>query len=313
LGEWYASSFRKLISAIPSDLTPDIIANHGQTVSHFPDIGMTWQLGDPTRISRDTGLTVISQFRDGDMAVGGQGAPLAPLFHQMIAEGLRAHSREGIAIHNLGGISNLTYIGPRILAFDTGPASVWIDAAIEKITHGRQKFDREGRIALSAQPDESSLKKLMKHPYFPLRPPKSTGRDEFSIDAFFAKARARGPSLVATATQVTIDSIVNAYRRWILNEGLPLQTIYFCGGGAKNHAILQGIQRGLPGVSIRRLDETGLDSKMIEAQAFAVFGFLTLLGQPLGGEWTGARDFGPPAHIVPGRNWHSVIESLSQY
>ncbi len=120
LGIWYGKAIGSLIRRLR---VPHVIANHGQTVAHFPDSAVTLQLGDPTQIVRHTGLTVVSHFREGDLSAGGQGAPLVPLFHQVLAGTLKGKlgERGGVAIHNLGGMSNLTYIGPkdRILAFDT--------------------------------------------------------------------------------------------------------------------------------------------------------------------------------------------------
>jgi len=318
LGDWYGASLASLISRAPT--APDIIANHGQTVAHFPaprGKGSTLQIGEPTRIAFATGLTVVSNFREGDMAAGGQGAPLAPLFHRMVA-GRLGRVQRGIAIHNIGGVSNLTYLGPRktILAFDTGPGNMWIDAAIERITHGRKQYDRGGRIALSSQADEAAVQRIMKHPYFKRPAPKSTGRDDFPFNFFSARCSARGPVLVATATRVTVESIVMAYRSAILSRRLPLHSIYLCGGGAKNQAILNGLREALTDVQILPLDGSsashGIDGQWMEAQAFAMFGYLSLLGRALGGGWTGAKAFGPPGHIIPGRNWAAVLKKLHQ-
>lgn len=312
LGNWYGTTLQKMIRK--QKLRPDVIANHGQTLAHFPSMGKssaTLQLGDPTRIANLTGLTVVSHFRDGDIAAGGQGAPLVPLFHQLLAEHLGGPD-EGISIHNIGGISNLTYIGPVIqgerpvLAFDTGPGNIWIDAATEVATKGKQKIDRGGKIAASGQIDIAAVRRLLKHPYFALRAPKSTGRDDFPISAFLSRVRAKDASLVATATALTVESIGQAYEKEILKRGLPLSKIFFCGGGAKNPTLTGWISDRLPGVEVLSLEDSGLDPQLIEAQAFAYFGFLSLLGRPLGGDWTGARGFGPPGMITPGMNWAEV-------
>src|SRR5262249_25626100 len=153
------------------------------------------------------------KFRDGDMAAGGQGAPLVPLFHRSLAHVLGT-LRTGVAIHNIGGISNLTYIGPRekLLAFDTGPGNLWIDIAAEIATGGKAKFDNGGELASQGSVDPKVFRELMKHPYFAKKPPKSTGRDEFTRDFFLSKAgKLKGPSLVTTATVVTTESIAQAY------------------------------------------------------------------------------------------------------
>jgi anhydro-N-acetylmuramic acid kinase len=318
LGEWYAKSAAK-IARSKSALAPHLIANHGQTISHFPAAkaqGMTLQLGDPSRIARETGLTVVSQFRDGDMAAGGQGAPLVPLFHRMIAYGLsQGQPPQGIAIHNIGGISNVTYLGPddRIIAFDTGPGNLWIDAAAERATRGKLKMDRGGRLAMQGEVDERGLATLLRHPFFKLAPPKSTGRDDFTPAGLFAGTRAKGADLVATATAVTIESIARAYENHIRKAGLPLEAIYVCGGGAKNPSLMEGLRARLDPVPVGTLDEAGLDASLIEAQAFAMFGFLSLQGQPLGGSWTGARGYAPPGMITPGENWPDLISLMRDF
>jgi anhydro-N-acetylmuramic acid kinase len=310
LGEWYGDAILACLKGRPR---PDLIANHGQTVSHFPNDGMTLQMGEPTRIARATGLTVACGFRSGDLAAGGQGAPLAPLFHRLIAQAL-ASPHESVAIHNLGGFSNLTYLGPRgrILAFDTGPANVWIDAAIEKATGGRRKFDEGGRMAAAGAPDARAVERALRHPFFVKKPPKSTGRDDFPISDFFRLTRARGADLVATATEIAARSIAEAYHDFILARRMPLDRVFFCGGGARNATLLTSVAEKLPQAMVQRLDRKGLDSQMIEPQAFAFFGFLALLGQPLGGAWTGVRGFGPPAHLIPGENWPELLAKLRE-
>lgn len=311
LGEWYGSSVAKLIRA--NDPAPDVIANHGQTVAHFPDAkpATTLQIGDPVRIAQATGVTVVSNFREGDMAAGGKGAPLVPLFHSLIAQRLPGGD-SGIAIHNLGGISNLTYVSPKgdVLAFDTGPGNIWIDAAATSATRGKSLMDRNGALAGRGRIDTGAVVSVLKHPYFSRPAPKATGRDDFPFSYLTGKSRAKGADLVSTATAVTVESIARAYERFILSRGLPLDSIYLCGGGANNPVLVEWLQGRMPGVNFGQLSDHGLDARWIEAQAFAVYGFLSLKGAPLGGEWTGARGFGPPGHIVPGSNWNTVLNLL---
>lgn len=310
LGLWFATVIKKGIAKQRE--RPDVVANHGQTVAHFPgDAGMTLQLGDGTRISSATGLTVITQFREGDMAAGGQGAPLVPLFHRMVAERMDL-GKSGIAFHNMGGISNLTYFGPKnlVLAFDTGPANIWIDAATEQVTRGKRKFDAGGRLAAQGIIDTKGVSGALKHPYFHMNPPKSTGRDQFPFEYLTSKTKSKGNDLVATATAVTTESVIQSYNKWILEAGLPLREIYICGGGAKNLTLLEGIQTGLPHVKLATFTKLGLDNQAIEPMAFAIFGYLSLIGKPLGGTWTGAQAFGPPGHIIPGQNWDEVMKKM---
>lgn len=314
LGDWYGEAVVRLLKD-KRRAVPDIIANHGQTVGHFPEDhpGTTLQLGDPTRIAAACGLSVAAGFRYGDIAAGGQGAPLVPLFHRSLAGALDPEQR-GIAIHNLGGISNLTYIPPGdrpTIAFDTGPGNSWIDAAAARATRGKQSFDRGGKLARAGRVDAAAMRRLLAHPFYKHSPPKSTGRDDFPVEDFFAACKKKGPDLVATATALTVESIGRAYEKFILAKRLPLARVYVCGGGAKNPALLDGLRKRLPKLQFQALDQFGLDPQMIESQAFAYFGFLSLLGKPLGGPWTGAKGFGSPAQLIPGKNWPRVVSTVS--
>jgi anhydro-N-acetylmuramic acid kinase len=315
LGDWYARTASKMITS--SSRKPDVIANHGQTVAHFPETsgrGTTLQLGDPTRIAAETGLTVVASFRDGDMAAGGEGAPLAPRFHIELARVL--NGGKGVAIHNLGGISNLTYIGgtqknPEVFAFDTGPANLWIDEATKRATRGKQTFDRSGLIAATGLIDESAVRKVLKLAYFKKKVPKSTGRDDFPFELLLSKTDARGADLVATATAVTALSIVDAYKRFVLKRH-PLSSIFFCGGGARNETLVDSVAALLPNVRVQSLGDAGFDETLVECQAFAILGFRSLIGLPLGGKWTGVRSWAPPGHIIPGKNWKQVLSQLAR-
>jgi anhydro-N-acetylmuramic acid kinase len=315
LGLWIASAVKKILSTIPPRLHPDVIACHGQTVAHFPGAkkqGFTIQLADPSRIANATSRTVISNFRDGDMAAGGEGAPLAPRFHKCIAR-----SRTGISIHNLGGISNVTYLGPQnlILAFDTGPANLWIDAATELVTNGKQKFDRNGALARAAriQPGANAVVvRILRDQFFHRPPPKSTGRDDFPFTKLLQATRARDATLVTTATVVTIESIARAYEKFILEKNLPLHTIYFTGGGARNSFLMEFLERRLTGIRIAPLTELGVDPDYLEAHAFAYLGYLALHGKALGGPWTDVSEWAPPARVTPGRNWPQIVRQLAR-
>jgi anhydro-N-acetylmuramic acid kinase len=220
----------------------------------------------------------------------------------------------GIAIHNIGGISNLTYIGPnQTIAFDTGPGNCWIDAATELATRGKSKFDRGGKLAREGQVDAKAVDAVLKNTYFKKAPPKSTGRDDFPFELLKSKTRSKGADLVATATAVTAESIAQAYEKFILEKQLPLKAVYITGGGAKNPALMDGLKNYLAPIEVLTLEEAGFDPQLVEAQAFAYFGFLSLLGQPVSGSWTGAQGFAPPGRITPGENWTEVLEVLSSY
>jgi len=287
----------------------DVIAVHGQTVAHHPDDRVTLQLIDPALLAAQVGLPVLSQFRRGDLAQGGQGAPLVPLFHRRIAETLIGDLASGISLHNLGGISNFTYLGAREdndFALDTGPGNAWIDAATQLASKGKERFDDGGRRAKRGQVDPKAVERLMKHPYFKRGIPKSTGRDDFPF-AWFRKTlgtRVAGNDAVATATALTGRSIAEAYDRFVLSRGLPLRNLVLCGGGAFNVALVQDIRARMGHVCrVSTLEEWGGDSSLIEAQAFAYLGALSLLGKQLGGAWTGRpanSGYAPPASITLG-------------
>lgn len=313
LGDWYSDVFNKILK---KQGKVDAIANHGQTVAHFPNENVTWQLGDPTRIAQQTKCTVLSHFRQGDQAAGGQGAPLVPVFHHELIKTLhRLHPEfETIAIHNLGGISNLScLVGKKPLAFDTGPANLWIDLVMERFSHGRLRFDQSGETARLGNVDEKAVKNILKDAYFSKKPPKSTGRDDFPLDLLLKNTRAQGADLVATATEVTVESIAQAYEKWVLKTSSSL-AIFFAGGGAENRYLLEKLSRRLPRVKIKTLHSqiAGLTPQNLESAAFAFLGYLSLQGLSLGGPWTGARPgSAPPAMITPGANWESLLRKLS--
>ena len=312
IGIWIARGIQSILAKTPAHMRPVAIACHGQTVAHFPSakkLGFTIQLGDPARIAEATGLTVISNFRDGDMAAGGEGAPLAPRFHKFIAG-----SRTGISIHNLGGISNLTYLGPKnlILAFDTGPANLWVDAATELVTRGKRKFDHNGALARGARPDFAAVHPILENKFFLRHPPKSTGRDDFPFSILLNATSVRDASLIATATAITVESIARVYEKFVLKKDLPLHRIYFSGGGARNRFLIESLGVRLSGIRIAPLTELGVDPHYLEAVAFAYFGYLALKGHALGGAWTAVRDWAPPARVTPGRAWPQIVRQLAR-
>ncbi|HEX4121474.1 MAG TPA: anhydro-N-acetylmuramic acid kinase, partial [Verrucomicrobiae bacterium] len=178
LGRFYAAH------ALPTrGRRPDLAGLHGQTIFHNPSAGnpATLQLGEPAYLAARLRAPVISNFRAADMAVGGQGAPLATIFHEFIF----ARRGEHICVNNLGGISNVTSLDwrkgarPRVMAFDTGPGNVLIDLAMRFFTKGKLSMDKDGRWAARGKPDEKVLHRWLKHDYFHRRPPKSTGRELF--------------------------------------------------------------------------------------------------------------------------------------
>jgi anhydro-N-acetylmuramic acid kinase len=221
-----------------------------------------------------------------DLALGGEGAPLAPLAHLW----LFGDPRRGRIVQNIGGIGNATWLPPRaradrMIAFDTGPGNGLIDAAAAHISDGKLTMDRDGRIAASAEVNQSLLSELMRHPYFRRRPPKSTGREEFG-QPYFDQIRARadelaldGPSLVATLTAFTARSIADVCRRFILPLGRADQLIA-TGGGSRNPTLIRLLAKELPQLEVIAAEGAGVNGEALEAIAFALLGYQTLCQKP---------------------------------
>lgn len=294
LGELFADAAEDVARRAGGSLPLAFVASHGQTVWHQPEacgvaqLGApesgpfgrgTLQLGEAARIAERLGVPVVCDFRQQDLALGGQGAPLVPYVDYL----LFAHPAEGRAIQNLGGIGNVTYLpaggGPEeVTAFDTGPGNALMDAATRLASDGKLTCDLDGRLAASVPPNATLLAELLAEPYFQRAPPKSTGRELFSE----ARVREwwdrgfRGAELVSTLTQLTVDSVAEAYRRWLG----PLHTVVLGGGGARNPELVRRLSLALSPARVTTADEFGVDSDAKEAIAFAVLGWETLRGRP---------------------------------
>lgn len=238
------------------------------------------QIGQPAEIAEGTGIRVVADFRPRDFAAGGQGAPLVPFADRL----LLARPGRVVACQNVGGIANVTAIGPGpddLLAFDTGPGNMAIDAAASRATGGRARFDRGGRLAAAGRVDEGLLADLLAHPYLRRRPPKSTGREEFGA-AFVGPLLAgrRSPrawrDLVATLTAFTARSIAGAYRRFLP----PVDECVVSGGGARNATLMRGLAEAMPGTEVVSSAARGVDPDFKEAIAFALLGWAHLEGRP---------------------------------
>ena len=270
------------------------IGSHGHTFFHLPprraargQVASTMQLGESAVIAAATGVPVVADFRTMDVALGGEGAPLAPLAHLWMF----ADSARGRVVQNIGGIGNATYIAPRarlgdasLIAFDTGPGNTMLDALASRISGGRLRMDRGGRIAARGRVNQPLLAKLMRNPYFRRRPPKSTGREEFGahlLDRIVAEARRMrivDYDLVATVTALTARSIADACRRFIFPRG-PVQQMIVTGGGARNPTLMRMIAAELPKLEVITADDAGVDGDALEAVAFAVLGYQMLRGR----------------------------------
>ena len=259
-----------------------LVGLHGQTVFHNPGQA-TLQLGEPAYLAEQLRVPIVSNFRPADIAAGGQGAPLATIFHRHVF----ARKGQHIAVNNLGGISNVTSLDwrrgkePRVLAFDTGPANVLLDMATRHFF--KKDFDKNGAIARTGTIDESVWIQLLKHPFFGKKPPKSTGRETFG-EPFFKEALKRKLAprdLLATLTEVTALSIGMSYE-WFLPK--PLDAVILSGGGSQNTHLVSRIKAGLhsldPKTRIETTTDHGWNPLVIEASAFALLAWLTFHKQP---------------------------------
>jgi len=266
LGRFYAQA------ASPFAGVAQLAAVHGQTVWHEPPQA-TLQLGEAAYLTEALGVPTVADFRPSDLALGGEAAPLVP-YPDLLLYGEAGVRR---AIHNLGGISNLTYLSglepSAVLAFDTGPGNCLIDEAAGWVG---LSHDPGGRVAQGGRVDEEKLSAWLAHPYFQRPPPKSTGRELWRLEGLKTEGFSP-PDLLATLTELTARSIAQAYERFVLPRGLD--EIWIAGGGAYNHTLVRRLRALLP-VPIYTFEERGHHSKVREALAFAVLGYLRFLGLP---------------------------------
>ena len=245
-----------------------VVGYHGQTVAHRPDRGWTWQIGDGAAVARATGIATVSDFRAADVAAGGQGAPLLPVYHAALAADLD----RPVAVLNLGGVANITHVGDDgLVAFDTGPANGLIDRWVEQETGAR--YDDGGALAASGRVDEAVLTAMLDHPFFDAAPPKSLDRDDFTIQPARGLAVADG---AATLTAFTAASVALALTR------LPSRPrrLLVAGGGRHNPTMLRMIAERT-GLTPEPTDALGWDGDALEAQGFAYMAVRALAGRPI--------------------------------
>ena len=241
---------------------------HGHTVHHAPEAGFTWQIGDGALLARETGIPVVCDFRSADMQAGGEGAPLAPVFHAALA----AAFERPVAVLNLGGVGNVTYIGEdgRLVAFDTGPGNALIDDWA--LRHTGKPMDRDGRLARRGTVDPAVLARLMDHPYFRRPAPKSLDRNAFDATPVAPLLVEDGAATLtwftAAAVAAARDLLPAAPARWIVS-----------GGGRRNPALMDALRDRL-GVPVGPIEDVGWDGDAIEAQAFAFLSVRRLRGLP---------------------------------
>jgi len=298
LGEIYADRVEK--AAAKFGVKVGLVGCHGQTIYHQgvaatylgTSVRATWQIGEASVIAERLRVPVVSDFRPADMAAGGQGAPLVPMLDYVMFRSAKV-SR---VLQNLGGIGNLTAVPAGagvdgVMAFDTGPGNMVIDGCMARL-YGRA-FDRGGAVARRGRVISAVVMRVLEEGYFSALPPKSCGREEFGgefVERFIARCRAAGATdadVVATATALTAESVVDAYRRFVwahVGQMAPLAKVEFvvAGGGAKNAALMEMLRNGLEplGVRVRLMEELGVSAQAKEGVAFALLAWLTWFGLP---------------------------------
>jgi anhydro-N-acetylmuramic acid kinase len=263
----------------PADIRA--IGSHGQTIRHRPggDAPFTLQIGDPHVIAAATGIPVVADFRRKDLAVGGQGAPLVPAFHEAV---FRAPGIDRVVV-NIGGIANLTVLpgdaGVPLAGFDTGPGNTLMDAWCRRVLG--EPMDRGGALAARGSVLPALLAALLADPYFAKAPPKSTGPEYFSMQWLERLLAAAGPAdkadVQATLLALTAQSIADAIGSF---PGLARPDVFVCGGGAHNGALMHALQRHLPGCAVDRTDALGVSVDWVEAMAFAWLAYRRLHDLP---------------------------------
>ncbi len=287
LGELFADAVLNLLDHTGLESKDiKVIGSHGQTIYHIAEkseycgkmVRGSLQIGEASVIAQKTGIPVVSDFRTGDIAAGGSGAPLVPFLDLLLSEKFGNCT----AFQNIGGIGNVTFIENKdlpLVAFDTGPGNMIIDRLVSDFTGGKLAYDKDGEIGRKGNLKKDILKKWMKHPYFIKNPPKSTGREEFGTSFYdkYLKGIIITEDLIRTAEEFTALSIVQAYKTHLTR--LP-STLIINGGGGHNPVIVNSIKDQLKDCRILTGDEAGISIDFKEAAAFALMGYYAWCGKP---------------------------------
>ncbi|WP_329604951.1 anhydro-N-acetylmuramic acid kinase [Spartinivicinus ruber] len=254
------------------------IGCHGQTIRHYPELGFSWQIGDPNIIAEKTSITTVADFRRRDLAAGGEGAPLVPAFHASI---FRNYQTDRV-IANLGGIANITTLpkdnSQPVLGFDTGPANGLCDLWVKK--HLDQSYDKSGNWASKGKVNLPLLESMLTEKYFQQPPPKSTGRELFNLE--WLEQHLKGyhdvtaNDVQTTLVELTAISLTQA----ITSYGFKTGELYLCGGGAFNEYLTCRIKHHLPSYLVTTTEKLGLNPAWVEAAAFAWLAKQALTKQP---------------------------------
>jgi anhydro-N-acetylmuramic acid kinase len=314
IAEKFVEAIRQVLGDI-SDV--DLIGSHGQTVWHDitvdGSVTSTLQIGTGAILAEQTGITTVNNFRERDVASGGQGAPLTAYVDWLLLR----HPTHWRAVQNIGGMGNVTFLPPlnnttsNMIAFDTGPGNVLIDGVVTLLTNGTQTYDADGDMAERGHIDEAWLKVLMAHPYYQQAPPRTTGRELFNqamIQRLVAEGRQRQLSdndIVATITALTVESIAQAYE--LFTPSKPEEVI-IGGGGGHNKTLMNALERRLAPASVIRHETLGYSSDDKEALVFAVLAYETWHNRHgcLPAQ-TGARHGSVLGQITPADNYVSLL------
>jgi len=292
---------------------PDFVACHGITVAHDPARGYSWQLGDLATLARGLNTTAVGHFRSHDVAAGGQGAPLAPLFHHH----LFGTAVEDRLVLNLGGIANLSELpatGP-IRGYDLGPCNLLLDPLYRRLTGGAG-FDIHGELAAGGDARADLLPPFLDHPFLRATPPKSTGREVFGppfVDAFAAAIAAADCSpadALRTATRYVATNIADHVSR--AARDTAWQRLILCGGGSHNRALVEEICTMVAPLPVEIADHHGLDPDAVEAVGFALLGAACLRGASQAmASITGGRGRPILGQIQPGPGYTDLLPRLA--
>ena len=310
IGQSFALAAKSAISN--SNAEPDLIVSHGQTLFHWIDENNkaqgTLQLGEPTWIAEGTGVQVLSNIRSRDLTVGGHGAPLVSVLDQL----LLSDSKTPQGALNLGGISNITITSESMdpIAYDIGPANGLMDAAIAAFTSGKTTYDKDGQLAAAGVVNQKLLSEFLKHPYYEIKAPKSTGKEIFHLPYLL---EILGPTqnwviedVLATLLEVTVETVAQEVEKYALSS------LYVAGGGAANKQLMKRMQERLSNCTILSISELGISTQSKEAIAFALIGFLSMHGLP--GQipsCTGASGGRVLGSLTPSANAFNVPEKIT--
>jgi anhydro-N-acetylmuramic acid kinase len=297
LGEWFGEAVGVLLEGAGVDAsTVEAVGCHGQTVWHQPPEdgapGSSLQLVDPSVLAAMAGIPVVHDFRSADLAAGGEGAPLVPWPDRI----LFSRPEESVALQNLGGMGNVTWLPPREvedppLAFDTGPANALLDVCAGLASGGRLRFDPDGAMARAGTVDDALLDRLLGDPFFQREPPRSTGRERFGPELVRRLVQERGlmpgrpgaatepgwNDLAATFAALTVESVARALERWVLPLGVD--RVILTGGGARNPVLEEGLRARLDPLPVETgRPALGMDPDAREAAAFALLAWAFLRG-----------------------------------